>query len=471
MKKLFFFLTICIYTIGNSQIITFSDVNFKGKLLASNSGNAYAKNSFGNGIIVDTNGDNEIQVSEALNVYELDLWSPFLSTTGDIVSLNGILNFQNLKKLNCFGNSITSLDLQGLANLEYINAGYNDISTINVTGLINLKEVDAYNNQLTNINIDNLSNLIRLNVHDNLLTSINFNNNTSFEILTCYNNSISVFDFSTLSNLRIVSCDNNLLTSINFGTLNQLNELTCSNNLLTNLNISNLSSLTYLDFSSNQIPSITFPSTNAIFSLNVSNNPISTLNLNSLTSINNLNVSNTLITNLDCSQNTVQQLVCSNNPNLLTINVQNNVFTFSDPDLLFFGLMIGNNPQLQSICLDYGEQNNLSFNNYSYNTSGSVIVYSGPTCSTVIPANTFSVSDFKSNNLVLFPNPTRNNLKLMNIASIEIKSIAIHNSIGQLVKKINDFQENIDVSDLINGIYFISVELEKGIVTEKFIKI
>lgn len=459
------------FLIGNAQIITFTDTNFKSKLLASNSSNGIAKNSFGNGIVVDTSGDNEIQVTEALNVYELLLSSPATSTTNDVINLDGIQNFVNLKKLNCFGNSISALNLQGLTNLEYINAAQNDIETININGLIALQELSIYNNLLTSINIDNLTNLTKISIHDNQLNSLAFNNNSSLQDLFCYNNLISSLDFSLTPSIKNISCDNNLLTTINLGTINQINQLSCSNNLLTSLNISNLSIMNFLNFSSNQISSITFPNTNAIFHLDVSNNPISTLNLNSLDAINHLNASNTLITSLDCSQSTVQQLFCNNNPNLLTINVQNNVFTYSDPDLLFFGFMIGNNPQLQSICLDNGEQNNLSYGGNSYNTSGNVVVYTGTNCTTVIPANTFSNADFASNNLVLFPNPTKNNLSIINNNAIEIKSIAIHNSLGQLVKKTAGFQEIIDVIDFKSGTYFITLELEKGNVTCKFIKI
>ena len=471
MKKLVFVLIFSFFLIGNAQTITFSDSNFKAKLLASNSSNGFAKNNYGNGIVVDINGDNEIQVTEALNVYELYLWSPFLSTTSDIVSLDGIQNFINLKKLNCFGNSISTLNLQGLTSLEYINAAHNAITTININGLIALQELSIYNNLLTSINIDNLASLVKISIHDNQLNSLAFNNNTSLEGLFCYNNLISSLDFSLIPSIKNISCDNNLLTVLNLGTINQINQLSCANNLLTSLDISNLSIMNFLDFSSNQISSVTFPNTNAIFHLDVSNNPIGELNLNSLDAINHLNASNTLLSSLDCSQSTVQQLFCSNNPNLQTINVQNNVFTYSDPDLLFFGFMIGNNPQLQSICLDNGEQNNLSYGGNSYNTSGNVVVYTGLNCSTVIPENTFSNANFASNNLVLFPNPTKNNLSIKNNNAIEIKSITIHNSLGQLVKKTLDFKENIDVSDLKIGAYFITLELEKENVTSKFIKI
>lgn len=471
MKKLlqFFMLSICLF--GNAQTISFSDINFKNKLIASNTSNGFAKNNFGNNITVDINGDNEIQVVEALNVYELYLWSSSLNTNNDIINLIGIQNFGNLKKLNCSGNSITSLNLEGLSNLEYINAGGNDISNLAITGLVALKEISVAYNILTAINIDNLNNLTTLDINNNQINSLNFNNNSSFLSLRCSNNLITSLDFSLTPTIKYIVCNNNNITSINLGTINQVEEFICNNNMISNLNISNLSIMTYLVFDSNQISTINFPSANTIFGLSISNNPISTINLNSLTSLNQLFVSNTLITNLDCSQSSVQQLTCRNNSNLETINVKNGVYTYSDPDLLYFGFIIENNPQLQSICVDDGEQNNLSYNNFSYNTSGNVLVYTGVACSTLISQSTFSNGEFKLNNLVIFPNPTKSNITIIKNDTFEVTSIYITNTVGQVIKKNNNFQNNIDLSDLTSGTYFITFETYNSKITKRIIKI
>ena len=470
MKKLYFVLSIMFGLSLNAQIITFSDANFKAKLLGANISNECAKSSFGTSIVVDTNGNGEIEVSEALNVYELDLWSPFLSTANDIVNLDGIQSFQNLKKLNCFGNSIINLDLQGLNNLEFLQASENNISVINFSGLTSLKEIELNSNQLTSINTDNLTSLTKLFIYSNQLKSLTFNNNSALEKVWCSDNLITSLDFSTTPNLKYIYCYDNLLTSINLGTINSIIEFICYNNNLTNLNINNLSNLTYFDFASNQISTITFPNTNNLVSLNISNNPISTLNVNSLSKLNQLYASNTLVTNLDCSQTAVQQLYCSDNPNIQTINVKNNVFTFSDPGLLYYGFVIENNPQLLSICVDEGEQNNLSYS--SYNTSGNVIVYAGPTCSKiVVPKLAVTDLNFESkNNSIVFPNPTNTVLNISNNDINAVQKATIYNTLGQLMKIINN-SSTIDVSELKTGTYFISIESENGKSTQKFIKL
>lgn len=50
--------------VGNAQIVTIPDANFKAKLLAANPNNTIASNNFAN-VTIDTNGNNEIEVNEA----------------------------------------------------------------------------------------------------------------------------------------------------------------------------------------------------------------------------------------------------------------------------------------------------------------------------------------------------------------------------------------------------------------------
>lgn len=73
MKKytlLFLFFSLVNY----SQTINFSDANLKTKLLSSSTASDVAKDSNGNNIKIDHfNSDGEIQLSEALNVYKLDV--------------------------------------------------------------------------------------------------------------------------------------------------------------------------------------------------------------------------------------------------------------------------------------------------------------------------------------------------------------------------------------------------------------
>jgi hypothetical protein len=72
-------------------------------------------------------------------------------------------------------------------------------------------------------------------------------------------------------------------------------------------------------------------------------------------------------------------------------------------------------------------------------------------------------------NIILYPNPT--NQQTVKISSdIKIISISIHNSLGDLIDKIepkNSTQPSIITDQLKKGIYNITLESEKGIITKK----
>lgn len=466
MKNSFLLLCFLFVIFAKAQTINFPDVNFKTKLLAYGS----AKNSTGTTMVIDTNNDGEIQVSEAINVYELDLSSNFLTTSNDITNLEGIKKFTNLKKIDCFGNSISNLDFQGLVNLEVISAGENTISSVTFTGLIALKDINISNNLLTSINIDNLTSLTTLYVFENHLSSLTFANNPQLETIWCSDNSIPTLDVASLSNLKYLYCQDNALTSINFGTTSAIRELICVNNSLTNLSITSFQQMTYLDFGSNQIATISFPITNTINSLNISDNPINTINLSALPLLYELYASGTLLTSLDCSQTVLQKITCNNNAFLQTIILKNNVVSYSEPDLLFYCFVIGNNPQLISICVDDGEQNNLAYNNFSYNTSGAVIVFTGSTCSVVTHPGNFATSDFTKNLFVFYPNPVTTVVNISSEDSFNIKRVLLYTTLGQLVKTTTD-SSTIDMTELSAGTYYLSIESDAGITMQKLVKL
>ena len=74
------------------------------------------------------------------------------------------------------------------------------------------------------------------------------------------------------------------------------------------------------------------------------------------------------------------------------------------------------------------------------------------------------------NNIILYPNPT---LAILNIElpqSVEIQKCFISNSIGQTVFKSHDNKNKIDVSNLQQGVYIVSLETNYGRWNGKFVK-
>ncbi len=69
-------------------------------------------------------------------------------------------------------------------------------------------------------------------------------------------------------------------------------------------------------------------------------------------------------------------------------------------------------------------------------------------------------------NIILFPNPTKNKLKLK--SDMELSEHAeLTNYLGKLIKKIKIENSEIDVRDLQEGIYFLRINSS----THKFIKV
>lgn len=441
-----FYLSICLLFLslnGMAQIITIPDTNFRTLLLSSTSSNTIARNSIGWAIAVDTNNDSQIQLSEALNIAQINVSTSVYNTVNDIHDLTGIENFTNLKVLNCAGNQISSINIASLTQLEEIKANNNLFTSFSFSGVTNLKKINFDHNQLTTINTDNQVNLTELFAYDNQLTSISFNNNPLLQNLRISYNSLTNLDLSVLPSLIWASCENNNLSS---------------------LNLSGLTALRSLNFAANQVSSIDLMGLNMLEYLTCNGNPLNALNVNGRLNLYLLDVSYTQITSMDCSQSGVNVFSANNCPNLQTINLRNGVYSTSDPDMLFYAFSIHNNPQLDSICTDDGEQNQLIFTDY--NTSGSVQVYNGSSCNIPV-AVTMGTSDFDKSALKLYPNPTSGiiNIEVSNNQPIKATITTI---LGQTIMS----SENtiIDISSLTKGTYLITVETESGKEMQQIIK-
>lgn len=308
MKK-YYLLFLFLGLLSNAQIVNIPDANFKETLL-----NHYPP--------IDTNYDNEIQVSEALSVSELTL---SLYTT---IDLTGIESFTNVTNLDInSSNYLTNIDLTNLINLQNLNC--------------------SFNHNLTSINLSNLSNLTSINVNYNDdLNQINFNGTTNLTTFVCTNTGISSFDFSQNSSLQTIDCsNNNSLNTLILTNLTNLQNLNCSDNyFLTNLDLSNLTSLQTVNCSSSGLTSITTTGANSITHLNCSNNFLTSLNVTGMSNLQVLNCSYnkqfnnigltsldltglTNLTQLNCGTNSISTLEVSQLTNLTSLYCERNLIT------------------------------------------------------------------------------------------------------------------------------------------------
>lgn len=86
---------------------------------------------------------------------------------------------------------------------------------------------------------------------------------------------------------------------------------------------------------------------------------------------------------------------------------------------------------------------------------------------------TLETQDFKfSNYFTLYPNPAQSILNISSKETIEVKSISIYNTLGQLILVVTNAEKvsKIDVSSLKTGNYFIKINSDKGSSNTQFIK-
>ncbi len=70
---------------------------------------------------------------------------------------------------------------------------------------------------------------------------------------------------------------------------------------------------------------------------------------------------------------------------------------------------------------------------------------------------------------IIYPNPAQNKL-FLDLGNEKGVSITFYNSNGSIIKTLDYIGQEIDISDLKQGMYFISIETDLGIINHKFIK-
>lgn len=310
--------------ISNAQIVNIPDANFKAKLLAASPSNGIARNATGQNIKIDINDDEEIQVSEVLNVHALNVFS------SSIQNMTGIEAFLNLRTLDCSTNQLTNLDITQNTALSYFYCG---------------------DNQLTNLDVSQNTNLQDLSCAFNQLTSLDLTQNTTLVYLDCNNNQLENLILPISSFLIDVNCNNNQLEIINISQCSSLQNFNCNNNNLTSIDISQTQALFILDCSFNQLTFLDLSNNPELFTVFCNNNLITSIQMSINAYPNDLICNNNLIEFFDMNNARVSYLDLSNNLNLVSINIKNGKY--------YDNVIINNTPNLQYICVD--EQDDIEF--------------------------------------------------------------------------------------------------------------
>lgn len=280
MKKILFALLL-LSGIANAQIANIPNGNFKTLLLSTSPTLNVAKDVSGLNIKIDANNDGQIQISEAMAVYEMEI------VNYGIADFTGIENFVNLKVLIIKSNPVVTLSLTGLPTLHTLRCDSNILTSLNVSGLFGLTTLHCNNNQLTTLDLTTLQSLEALDCSNNRLESINISPFAAptMQHLAYENNPLNTLDISVFTNLYSLNCSGNGLTSINLAPHPNLHELRCNRNELTALNLTPVPNLSTLECFDNNLASLDLSLLNNLTYLSCGQNPFTTLNCenNSLT--------------------------------------------------------------------------------------------------------------------------------------------------------------------------------------------
>ena len=126
----------------------------------------------------------------------------------NLTSLGGIGYCTGLTSLNCWGNKLTELNLDGLTELTELYCDNNKLTSLDVSKLTKLTTLECYYNDLTVLNLGELSQLTDLRCHVNQLTSLDVSQLTQLNKLMCYQNKLTALDITRLPNLNNLYCGN-----------------------------------------------------------------------------------------------------------------------------------------------------------------------------------------------------------------------------------------------------------------------
>ena len=210
------------------------------------------KNYLVNNSAINTNGDNEIQVSEASSFTgTIDVFNMGVS------DLTGIEAFTALTFLNCQYNNLTSLDVSSNIALTDLTCSSNPLTSLDVSNNTALTMLNCEFNQLTSLDVSSNTALIILSCAYNYLTSLDVSNNTALTTLYCMQNNLTSLNVSNNITLDNLNCVNNQLTSLDVSSNTALTQFYCISNNLNCLNVKNGNNTNFTQFGISNNPNLT----------------------------------------------------------------------------------------------------------------------------------------------------------------------------------------------------------------------
>ncbi len=387
---------------------------------------------------INTNGDGEIQVSEA------EAFMGEINCQGRNVSdLTGIEAFVKITTLKCgYNHQLTNIDVSKNIALSHLVCENAKLSTLSLEKNIALIDLSCFGNLISELNLSNNANLSNLSCFSNQLTTLDISKNISLKNLECQNNQLIALDLSKNTILEGLKCGSNQLTVLDVSKNIALNNLICDNNQLTHLEVGTSANLKYVECYNNQLTTLDVSNT-ALTTLKCDNNQLTDLRMN--TALRYLECNSNQLTALDVSKNTaLTGLLCKDNQ-LASLNVKNGNNT------IITSLQIQNNPSLTCVTVDDTTYSNANWLNKDPQTKYSL------DCDAISSTSEVNVSDM----VHLYPNPVSDKIQLdinQGYAFHQL-DMAMYDILGNqvLVKKNIADGHSIDVGTLSSGIYVVKI--------------
>lgn len=351
--------------------------------------------------------------SQTTNVPDANFEQALIDLNYDTGIVDGTvptLNIAKVTSLNIANKEI--LDLTGIedfAALTTLICYSNKLTNLDLSQNTNLKSLFCHQNRLTNLNVTQNVLLTTLQCYRNQLTSLDVSQNTSLVFLFCSNNKLTHLDVSKNIALRNLYCYYNQLTSLDTSQNTALIRLDCFRNELSELDVSQNINLEHLYCYNNKITSLDLTQNSALRTFNCSNNELTDLNLN------------------NGNNGNIDRFFAKNNASLICITVD-------DPD---------------------------------YSVSNWINIDAQATFS--LNCNPLSTNEFELNGLSIYPNPFQHQL---NISILDDANYTLVNTNGQIVLRGNLVigDNNLNLTNLTNGMYYIIIKTATGQASKKMVK-
>jgi Leucine-rich repeat (LRR) protein len=175
--------------------VNIPDANFKAYLVGNSA--------------INTDGDGEIQVSEAT------AFNGVINCPGSNISdLTGIEAFVNVRQLKCYNNNISSLDLSQNTSLTWLHCVKNSISSLDLSQNTGLTWLYCSNNPIGSLDLTQNTSLTRLYCSATQLSSLTMKNGN--------NAAITTFQVTSNPNLTCIEVDDVAYSTANWADIDAI---------------------------------------------------------------------------------------------------------------------------------------------------------------------------------------------------------------------------------------------------------